>query len=275
MLNMRLCTKNDLKVSHRKQVNAPSNMTLVTSLINFEYQPCGIFEGLSYHQEDEVINPTIFAATVVLGDRINKLVSSKFMGMVRPVSVIFDTGSTYSCSYNKGEFVKLEEKTFPGNLKVIAKGLDIYVFGVVEYSVRSESVLIIALWAQAYYVPGLPKYLCMISPQGIFTSEGYKVTFIARFHDDHDSYVELNLKSGNPIWQKAEPVDRVYVKYNQITTLQLMKLLSLIRYRSSSSHLQVLSVSLTMLTKTSPLHSKSYSRRTLDWDILGSNISNG
>ena len=68
---------------------------LVTSLMNFECQPCGIFEGFSYHKEDEVIDPNIFAATVGLGERINKLVSSKFMGMVSSVSVIFDTGDTY------------------------------------------------------------------------------------------------------------------------------------------------------------------------------------
>ena len=45
MLNWILWTKNDFKVSHRKQVNAPSNMKLVTSLKCFECQPCGIFEG--------------------------------------------------------------------------------------------------------------------------------------------------------------------------------------------------------------------------------------
>ena len=95
MLNWKLWTKNDFKVSYRKQINSHSNTELVTSLMNFECQPCGIFEGLSYHQEDEVIDPTIFAATVGLGDRIKKSVSSNFMGMVRPLSVIFDTGDTY------------------------------------------------------------------------------------------------------------------------------------------------------------------------------------
>ena len=35
MLNWILWTKNDFKVSHRKQVNDPSNMNLVTSLMNF------------------------------------------------------------------------------------------------------------------------------------------------------------------------------------------------------------------------------------------------
>ena len=70
-------------------------MKLVTSLMNFECQPCGIFEGLSYHQESKVIDPIIFVATVGLGNRIKMLVSSNFIGMVSSVSVIFDTGATY------------------------------------------------------------------------------------------------------------------------------------------------------------------------------------
>ena len=162
MLNWMLWTKNDLKVPHMKQVNAPPNMKLVTSLMNFEFQPCGMFEGLSYHQEDEVIDPIIFAATVGLGNRIKKLISSNFMGMVSSVSVIFETGDTYSYSSNKREFVKLEEKTFPRKLKGISKVLEISGFGIVEYSVRSESGRMIALLDQAYYVPRLPKYLRII-----------------------------------------------------------------------------------------------------------------
>ena len=75
MLNWMPWTKNGFKVSHRKQVNAPSDMKLVTSLMDFECQPCGIFESFSYHQEDGVIDPIIFAATVGLGYRIKKLVS--------------------------------------------------------------------------------------------------------------------------------------------------------------------------------------------------------
>ena len=70
-------------------------MKLATSLMNFECQPCGIFAGFLYHQEDKKIDPTIFAATVELVERIKKLVSSNFMGIVRSVSVIFDTGATY------------------------------------------------------------------------------------------------------------------------------------------------------------------------------------
>ena len=84
------------------------------------------------------------------------------MGMVSSVSVIFDTVDTYSCSSNKGDFVKLEDKTFPRKLKGIAKGIEISGFGIVEYSVRSESGRMIALWDQAYYVPGLPNDLRII-----------------------------------------------------------------------------------------------------------------
>ena len=87
-------------------------------------------------------------------------------------------------------------------------------FGIVEYYVRSESGRMIALRAQTYYVPGLPKDLRIISPQGICTSEGYKGTFIAHCHDEQDGYAELNLKEDKPGWQKVEPVERVYVKYD-------------------------------------------------------------
>ena len=116
------------------------------------------------------------------------------MVMVRLVSVIFYTGDTHSCSFNKGDFFKLEKKTFPRKLKGIAKNLGIYGFGIVEYSVSSESGRMIVLRAQAYYVPGLPKYLRTISPQGICASGGCNGTFIAHFHDEHNGYAELNLK---------------------------------------------------------------------------------
>ena len=68
--------------------------------------------------------------------------------------------------------MKLEDNTFPRKIKGIAKGLEIYGFGIAEYSARSESGHMIALWAQAYYVPGLPKDLHIIYPQDICTSEG-------------------------------------------------------------------------------------------------------
>ena len=102
--------------------------------------------------------------------------------------------------------MNLEEKTFPRNLKGIAKCLEISGFGIVEYFFRSKSGSMIALRDQAYYVPGLPKDLRIISPQRIRTSEGYKGTFIDNCHDEQDGYVELNLKEDKPGWQKAEPV---------------------------------------------------------------------
>ena len=122
------------------------------------------------------------------------------MGMVSSSSVIFDTIATYLCSSNKGDFVKFEEKTPPRKLKGIAKGLDISGFGVVKYSIRSESGCMIALQDQAYYFPGLPKYLRIISPQGICTSEGYKFTFIAHCHDEQYGYAVLNLKEDKTGW---------------------------------------------------------------------------
>ena len=36
---------------------------------------------------------------------------------------------------------------------------------------------------QGYYVPGLQKDLCIILPQGIYTPEGYKGTFISHCRD--------------------------------------------------------------------------------------------
>ena len=59
------------------------------------------------------------------------------MGTVISVSVIFYTGATYSCYSNKRYFVKLEERTFPRNIKGTAKGLEISGFGIAEYYVRS------------------------------------------------------------------------------------------------------------------------------------------
>ena len=99
--------------------------------------------------------------------------------------------------------MKFEEKTFPRKLKGIVKVLEISGCGIFQYSVRSESGSIIVFQAQAYYVPRLPKYLRNISPQGIFTSEGYKVTFIVHCHDEYDSYAELNLKEDKAGWQKV------------------------------------------------------------------------
>ena len=53
------------------------------------------------------------------------------MGIMRSVLFIFDTVATYSCSSNRGDFVKLEEKKIPRRLKGKAKGLEISGFGIV------------------------------------------------------------------------------------------------------------------------------------------------
>ena len=110
--------------------------------------------------------------------------------------------------------MNIEVKSFPRKLRGIAKSLEIYGFGIVEYSFSSESGRMIALWDQASNVPGLSKYLRIIYPQGICTSEGYKITLISNCHDDHDSYAELNLKEDSPGLQKAKPCERVYFKYD-------------------------------------------------------------
>ena len=52
--------------------------------------------------------------------------------------------------------MKLEEEKFPRKPRGIAKGLDISRFGILKYSVRSESGRMIALQSQSYYVTGLP-----------------------------------------------------------------------------------------------------------------------
>ena len=81
----------------------------------------------------------------------------------------------------------------------------------------------IALRAQAYYVPRLPKDLRIISPQGIWTSEWYKGNLIAHFHDEKYGYAEPNLKEDKPGWHKAEPVERFYVKYDPKNNLPTHK----------------------------------------------------
>ena len=108
--------------------------------------------------------------------------------------------------------MKLEEKTFTRNLKGIEKGLEISGFGIVKYSVRSESGHMVALRDKTYYILGLPNYLRIISPQGIRTSEVYKGTFISHCHNEHDIYADIDLKEDNPGWQKPKPIKRVCVK---------------------------------------------------------------
>ena len=50
-------------------------MKLATALINFECQPCGIFEGLSWHQEDEAIDPTMSPNPTVAANIVGAMAS--------------------------------------------------------------------------------------------------------------------------------------------------------------------------------------------------------
>ena len=90
--------------------------------------------------------------------------------------------------------MELEDKIPPRKIKGVAKGLEIDGFGIVDYYVRSESGCMVAFQAQEYYVLGLPKYLTIISPQLICTSEGYKCSVIYPCHDKHYIYADLNKK---------------------------------------------------------------------------------
>ena len=72
----------------------------------------------------------------------------------------------------------------------------------------------VVLRDQAYCVTGLPNDLRIIYPQVILTSEGYKGAFIDHCHGEHDSYRELNFKEDKTGWQKAEPVEFLYIKYD-------------------------------------------------------------
>ena len=120
------------------------------------------------------------------------------MSMVSSGLVIFDKGATYSFYSIMGESMKIEEKMFPRNIKGIAEWLEIYRFVIVKYSVSSKSGCMIMLRSHSYYVLELTKDLCIIFPQGIFTSEGYKGILLDHSHDENDSYADLNLKENKP-----------------------------------------------------------------------------
>ena len=76
---------------------------------------------------------------------------------------------------------------------------------------------------QAYCVPGLTKYLLIISSQGIHTSELYKGDFIDHFCDDHDIYKDLNLNQYKIYWRKSKPMERGYINYDPNNNLPTHK----------------------------------------------------
>ena len=83
---------------------------------------------------------------------------------MRVIQFIFDTGATYLYYSNKVDFLELEDREIPINLKFIDKGLGIYEFGFVENQYRIEILHIIAIQDQTYNITGLPKDLCIIPP---------------------------------------------------------------------------------------------------------------
>ena len=72
--------------------------------------------------------------------------------------------------FQQGRLCEAWREYFPRNIKGIEKGLEIYGFGIVKYSVRSESGRMIAIRAQSHYVPGILTDLHIILPRGINTS---------------------------------------------------------------------------------------------------------
>ena len=65
----------------------------------------------------------------------------------------------------------------------------------------------------------------IIYPKVTITSEGCRVAFVAHFCDDNDRYVEIILTEYKPFWNKINPVERVYIKYEPNKTLPTHKAL--------------------------------------------------
>ena len=72
--------------------------------------------------------------------------------------------------------MEIEEKIFPGKIKVIAKFHDITSFGIFGYSVRVESIHIIVLWDQLSYVPGLTKDFSIVYHKELSHHKDARVT---------------------------------------------------------------------------------------------------
>ena len=83
-----------LRVSQNKQCPDPVDENLALSMMNIYCHPCIMFEVISHPEEVETIDTNTFEYSERIGDRVKKLVSSKFMDMMRSVSFIFDTKAT-------------------------------------------------------------------------------------------------------------------------------------------------------------------------------------
>ena len=76
------------------------------------------------------------------------------------------------------------------------------------------------------------------------------------------------MKEDKPGWQKAEPVDMVYVKYDSKNNLPTHEATLPNKIDKEAKALEMLFVSLTRLTKNSLLHRKSYSNGLASLSIL-------
>ena len=77
MILWMLLSKTYISKYHRNQVNAPLNVRLATSLINFECQLCGILENIKQYQDVKSIAPSTFSAYTGLGDIIKGLLINR------------------------------------------------------------------------------------------------------------------------------------------------------------------------------------------------------
>ena len=71
-----IMSQKGLKVSHKNQFSAPSNVRLVESFMGIGCQTCVIFEGPLYPQKIESVTTATIAASEGLIDRIKKLAPS-------------------------------------------------------------------------------------------------------------------------------------------------------------------------------------------------------
>ena len=83
------------------------------------------------------------------------------------------------------------------------------------------------------------------------------------------------MKEDKPGWQKAEPVERVYVKYDPKNNLPTHKATIPNQIEKEVKALTSDVCVTNEDNQNSPLHLKIYSDVTLDLDIFGSNVSNG
>ena len=70
-----IMSKKHISLSNSKQCYAPSDVRLLIFLMDFQFQPCEIFEGFVNPQEVESIALTNFASCAGLGNIINNFVS--------------------------------------------------------------------------------------------------------------------------------------------------------------------------------------------------------